>query len=223
MFNHSFEGEKYFSFFNLLSNTERIKFQHFLQYHTLSKDKNLMIEEKKLGLIAVKTGCLKLFIISKDGREINLFSIQPGEVAVLSPQYLKGLNIFDIQLEAEVNTEFFNLSPLYLEELCRHNSILEKFCFEKTLDHFSQVMQVMDQMLFNRMDQRLASYILEKVDHEGLLIKTHAKIAKDLGTAREVVSRILNAFAKKGWINLQRGQIHLISPKALEHIAKKDK
>lgn len=220
MSNRSSEDANLFSFYPLLTTPERISMQHFLQTHRLLKRKTLGVLEKKLGLIAVKKGCLKLSIASKDGREISLFSIQQGQTVVLSSHFLKGLELFNVFVEAEETTDFANLSPIHLKEFCNKNTQLEKFCLEKTLEQFSSIMHVMEQLLFTRMDQRLANYILKESNENLVLSKTHAKIAKDLGTAREVISRILNAFAKKSWINLQRGQITVLSVKALEQIAK---
>ncbi len=147
-----------------------------------------------LGVLLVLSGKLRIFIQSGEQREITLFTTGPGEVCTLSASCAMQEISFDILIEAE----------------------------EETTEHFSEVMWAMGQLLFTRLDQRLAGYLEDERIRTGspVLSTTHEQIARNLGSAREVVSRTLKSFEKDGIVALSRGTVTILDVKKLRGICR---
>ncbi len=161
------------------------------------------------GILVVKTGLVRVYMLSSEGKEITLYKLNPYEVCVLSASCILANINFDVFIEAEKDSEVYIISPYKYKEIKDHNIIIESFTNSVINQSFSDAMWIMEQILFMSFDKRLAIFLLEqsvsaKTD---TLNFTHDYIAKNMGTAREVVSRMLKYFQTEGIVSLSRGTI----------------
>ena len=173
-----------------------------------------------LGVLLVHAGELRVFIRSDDGREVTLYRIGPGEVCVLSASCLLNSITFDVAIEAKEETEVFRLGMGAFGEIVKRNVWAENFSYKNAVERFSDVMWAIEQVLFMRFDKRLAIFLLdESASREGGTIKaTHDEIAKYVGSAREVVSRMLKSFEEQGLVSLARGETKVIDRAGLKRL-----
>lgn len=152
-----------------------------------------------LGVLLVLSGKLRIFIQSGEQREITLFTTGPGEVCTLSASCAMQEISFDILIEAEEETKVLITPASTFRRLMNQNIYVENYIYRETTEHFSEVMWAMGQLLFTRLDQRLAGYLEDERIRTGspVLSTTHEQIARNLGSAREVVSRTLKSFGER--------------------------
>lgn len=173
-----------------------------------------------LGLLAVQSGELRAYLLSEDGREITLYRLRAGEVCILSASCVLRCITFEVQMDARQDSRVLLVNPAAFAHLSKQNLHIENFALKTGMERFSQVMWAMEQMLFMRFDRRLAAFLLEETDKSGsdILHLTHEQIARYLGSAREVVSRMLGHFASQGLVELCRGGVRLLDRTALRRL-----
>ena len=174
------------------------------------------------GVILVKTGSLRLYILSEEGKEITLYRIFPGEMCMLSASCVLDTVTFDVFVDSEENSDCVVIGGCIFEDLSRRMPEVKIFALEAALARFSDVMWVMQQILFMSMDKRLAIFLLdESVKRKSDVISlTHEQIAKYMGSAREVVTRMLKYFSSEGIVEVSRGGIKIIDKKRLRDITR---
>ncbi len=206
-------------------------------YNTLSKDeKKFLIDNSKilcfkkghlvhkgdetcLGLIAVNKGSLKAFISSDSGKQITLYKLYEGDICLFTAA-CKMKNIhFDINLICEEDCEILLLPVDLYEEILKKSKKISNYINEIVMARFSDVMWILEQTVFHSLDKRLANYLLN-LNKKDIEI-THQKIADELGTAREVISRLLKHFENDNILKLNRNKITIINNNALLEIAEK--
>lgn len=172
------------------------------------------------GVIIVKTGLLRIYMISEQGKEITLNRIKDGDICLLSASCILKNISFSIFVDAEKDSEIFIINPNTYEIIKSNNIYVSNFTNEKINESFSDVMWIMEQILFMSFDKRLAIFLLDQstLDGTDTINNTHEVIAKHLGTAREVVSRMLKYFENEGYVSQFRGGIKLIDKKALRDL-----
>ena len=177
--------------------------------------------EECLGLVLVKTGRLRACLLSEEGREVTIFRVEEGESCVLSASCVISQITFETHLTAEEDTTLFVLPSGIFQRLTEKNIYIRCFLFEMATERFSEVMWVMQQILFLGFDQRLAALLADYVRSAGrsTLHRTHEELARDLGSAREVVTRMLRRFSEEGLVELSRGVVTVKDVKGLEKIA----
>lgn len=170
-----------------------------------------------IGVLIVKMGTLRTYILSEEGKEVTLYRIDKGEVCILSASCVLQTITFDVHIDAETDCEIIQISSMAFSKLSIENIYVECFTYKVATERFSDVMWAMQQILFTSFDKRLATFLYEestKINSDSILM-THEQIAKYLGSAREVVSRMLKYFAKEGLVTLSRGGIKIIDKKKL--------
>ncbi|MCI5649659.1 MAG: Crp/Fnr family transcriptional regulator [Fusicatenibacter sp.] len=179
-------------------------------------------EDDCLGILLVLSGSLRIFIQSGENREITLFTSHKGEVCTLSASCMMREITFDILIEAQEDSRILITSASCFKKLMASNIYVENYIYRGTTEHFSDVMWAMGQLLFTRFDQRLAGYLEDERIRTGspVLHTTHEQIARNLGSAREVVSRMLKTFEKEGILSLSRGTITILDSGALRRICR---
>lgn len=173
-----------------------------------------------LGMIYVAKGSVRVFITSKEGREVTLFHIAEGDSCILSASCVIGEISLDVQLTAEDDTEILAVPAGTFRSLMDSNIYVKCFAYELSTERFSTVVWVMQQILFDRFDERLARLLIgiyEKTGDEKIKM-TQEDMAKEVNSAREVVARMLRQFADDGWVEINRGQITLIDVDALKDL-----
>ena len=173
------------------------------------------------GVILIESGSLRVYMLSDDGKEITLYRLFAGEVCVLSASCVLNSLTFDVFIDAEEDSECVIVGGCAFAELSERNAEAKIYALEMALTRFSDVMWVMQQILFMSFDKRLAIFLLDEISkHGGDTVKlTHEQIAKYIGSAREVVSRMVKYFATEGIVESSRGGIKLLNKKRLREIA----
>ncbi len=177
-------------------------------------------ENECVGLMLVKSGELRVYMLSEEGREITLYRLREGDVCVLSASCVLSTITFDVHVDAEKDSEVLLVSALAFAELSRQNVYVEKFSYQLATERFSDVMWTMQQVLFMSFDKRLAIFLLDEMNKtdEDTICLTHEQIAKYVGTAREVVTRMLKYFSEEGIVSLSRGGIKVLDKKKLRSL-----
>lgn len=173
-----------------------------------------------LGLLLVCSGQLRAYIISEEGREITIYRLFERDICLFSASCMMRNIQFDITIEAEKDTEAWVIPPKLYRKLTEESAATANYTNEVMGSRFSEVMWLMEQIMWNRFDRRLASFLLEESALEGSdsLLITHEKIANHLGSAREVVTRMLRYFQREGLVELSRGTICILSREKLAEI-----
>lgn len=169
------------------------------------------------GLEIIKSGQARVFIASPNGGEITLYRLTAGDLCILSAAcMIKNLD-FDVTMEFETDSEIYILPQNIYQSVSESNPSVRDFTLELLSSRFSDVMWIINQLVFSNLGQRLASVLMERsqLAKSLTLSVTHESIARDLGTAREVVTRLLKQFQLDGLVRLSRGQIEITNPKRL--------
>ena len=173
-----------------------------------------------LGLVAVHTGQLRAYILSEDGREITIGRLFPYDVSLLSASCVMPDMPFNILIEAEKDSAFWSIPACLFKNLVDESLAVSKYSRSLLSGNFSDLMWLMEQIMWKSFDKRLAAFLVEEAALEDslLLQVTHEKIANHLGTAREVVTRMLRYFQSEGMVKLTRGTIEITDPAKLESL-----
>ena len=209
--------EHTFPFWNSLSDIDKETMCRTAHEAHFKKGTNIHDGNECTGVILVKTGSLRLYILSEEGKEITLYRIFPGEMCMLSASCVLDTVTFDVFVDSEENSDCVVIGGCIFEDLTRRMPEVKIFALETALSRFSDVMWVMQQILFMSMDKRLAIFLLDESSKRGsdVITLTHEQIAKYMGSAREVVSRMLKYFSSEGLVKVSRGGIELIDKKRI--------
>ena len=128
---------------------------------------------------------------------------------------------FKITIEAEKDSEAWIIPPELYKKTMEESAALSNYTNEIMASRFSDVMWLIEQIMWKSMDKRLASFLLEESTLEGtnLLQITHERIANHMGSAREVITRMLRYFQNEGMVKLSRGTVEILEPKQLESLS----
>lgn len=173
-----------------------------------------------VGMFIVKSGQLRTYLMSERGKEFTLFHLNAGNVCILSSSCLLPDITFDIFIDAQEDTQLFLLNAAILSKLHK-NPVIENFALKMVANKFSAVIEAMEKMLFLSFENRLASYLASECEkrNSNYLPLTHEQIAKNISSAREVVSRTLKKFEKKEMVKLKRGGIEITDIFKIKEIA----
>ena len=210
--------EKTFPFWSQMSKNDKETFLRSSYQMKFQKGTNIHDGNECTGVILVKSGSLRLYLLSDEGKEITLRRMFPGEVCILSASCVFHTITFDIFIDSEENSECVVIGGCAYEDLTRRMPEAKIFTLESALAVFSDIMWTMQQILFMSMDKRLAIFLLDEIAKTGkdTVKLTHEQIAKYMGSAREVVSRMLKYFASEGIVSVSRAEgIKLLDKKRL--------
>jgi CRP/FNR family transcriptional regulator len=169
------------------------------------------------GVIIVREGKLRTYMLSEEGKEITLYYLEKGEICILSASCVLSTISFEVHIEAAEDTEVLQISASCFNQIMKSNLKVENFALRLATEKFSDVMWTMQQILFFSMDKRLSMYLYEEAVKisDNVLCVTHEQIAKSLGTAREVVTRLLKQFTLDNIVELTRGKITILDKNKL--------
>lgn len=172
------------------------------------------------GVIFVKSGCLRVYILSDTGKEVTLYRLYSGDMCMLSASCVLQSITFDVFIDAEENSECYVISGPAFANISERNKDIKIFALETAVSRFSDVMWVMQQILFMSMDKRLAVFLSDEISRMGsdTITLTHEQIARYMGSAREVVSRTLKYFASEGIVEVSRKGIKILDKKRLREL-----
>ena len=173
-----------------------------------------------LGMVYVQKGSVRVYITNEEGREITLFHIGSGECCIMSAScVIAGISL-DVQLYVEEETEIMAIHSGMVQKLMDSNIYVRCFAYELATKRFSDVVWVMQEILFAGFDLRMARFLLSVYEKTGekKIQMTQEAIAKEVNSAREVVARMLKQFASDGLIELNRGSILIKDVEGLKKI-----
>lgn len=206
-----------FPFWDKLSDADKETFLNSSVDIGFKKGTNIHNGNECTGIILIKTGSLRLYILSDEGKEITLYRLFPGEMCMLSASCVLNNITFDVFVDAEENSECIIVGGCAYAALAERCDEAKIFALETALARFSDVMWVMQQILFMSMDKRLAIFLSDEIakNKNDTVNLTHEQIAKYMGSAREVVTRMLKYFSSEGIVELSRGGIKILDKKRL--------
>ena len=150
--------------------------------------------------------------------EILLYRVDPGQSCILSGGCLLGHSDYTARAVVEEDVLLVSLPPALFNELMLDFEPLRLFVFGMYGDRLAEVMELVEEVAFRRLDERLAQLLI----HRGPVVEaTHQKLADELGSVREIVSRLLRSFEERGWVKLERERITVLDPKALASLQAK--
>ena len=170
------------------------------------------------GLVMIKSGQLRAYILSEDGREITLYRLLDQDICLFSASCVLRSVQFEIMISAEKESEVFILPPYIFKKIMDESAPLANYVNELMATRFSEVMWLIEQIMWKSVDKRLASFLLEEstLENSDVLKLTHEAIANHLGTAREVVTRMLRYFQNEGYVKLTRGTVEIVDRDGLQ-------
>lgn len=173
------------------------------------------------GLLVVQSGMLRAYILSEEGREITLYRLFERDVCLFSASCMMSGIQFEVTIEAEKDTRVWVIPTKVWKQLNEESAVLANYTNELMADRFTNVMWLIEQIMWKSFDKHLAEFLLEEVSVEGtsLLKITHEVIGNHLGTAREVVTRMLRYFQSEGMVKLSRGMVEITDTAGLEEVA----
>lgn len=212
----------YFPIWNKLTASQQELLSRSAQLRTVSKGTIVHNGAMDcLGLLLIRSGQLRAYILSDEGREITIYRLFEMDVCLLAASCMMPGIQFEITIEAEKDTEFWLIPPNVYKELTEESAPAANYTSQIMSSRFSEAMWLMEQILWKSFDGRLAAFLLEEctIDGTAILKITHEKIANHLGTAREVVTRMLRYFQSEGMVKLTRGSIEITDEGKLRTLA----
>ena len=200
--------ENAFPFWNDISESDRQTFLRSSYSVKFSRGSTVHDGGECTGVILIKSGSLRLYMLSDEGKEVTLYRLFPGDTCILSASCVLHTLTFDVMIDAEEDSECIVVGGCAYEGLWQRSDAVKIYTYETALSRFSDVMWIMQQILFMSMDKRLAIFLLDEISKNGTdTVKlTHEQIAKYMGSAREVVSRMMKYFATEGIISASRSE-----------------
>jgi len=167
------------------------------------------------GFPFVISGAIRVIKAAPNGRELPLYRVLPGETCFITASCLLGHQEYNARGETESETQILMLPKPVFEEMLAHEPF-RHFVFLLFAERVADLMQLVEEVAFMRLDQRLAALLL---GHGRELRTTHQQLARDLGSVREIVSRLLKGFEHRGWVRLGRETIEILDPAGLRQLA----
>ena len=170
------------------------------------------------GLLLVKSGQLRAYILSDEGREITIYRLFDRDLCLFSASCMMRSIQFEVAIEAEKDTELWVIPSEVYQRLMEESAPVSNYTNEIMATRFSEVMWLMEQIMWKSMDKRVAAFLLEESAIEGtnVLKITHEAIANHLGTHREVVTRMLRYLQSEGAVKLTRGTVEITDEAVLK-------
>lgn len=175
------------------------------------------------GLIIVISGQLRAFTTSDDGREVTLYRLFERDICLLSASCIINSIQFYITLSAEKDSEVLIIPSKVYKSVMGASALLANYTNEVMASRFSDVMWLVEQIMWKSFDKRLAEFLLDEasIENSNVLKITHEAIGRHLGNPREVVTRMLKYFANEQFVTLSRGTIEIINKSGLQKFSEK--
>ena len=170
-----------------------------------------------LGMLLVRSGQLRAYLLSDEGREVTICRFFEMDICLFSASCVMPNMQFNIFIEAEKDSEVWIIPACLYQNLMDESIAVSNYSHNLITNHFSELMWLMEQIMWKSFDKRLAAFLLEEsaVENTPSLKITHEKIANHMGTAREVVTRMLRYFQSEGMVTLTRGTVDIADRKRL--------
>lgn len=213
--------KKVFPFWDDLSDNDRSFICENSYKKTFAKGTNLHSGSDCSGAFFVCSGSLRAYILSEDGKDVTLYRLHKGDMCMLSASCVLQSITFDVAVDAEEDSECIVLSGTAFKQMSEQYPDIRIFALETAVSRFSDVMWVMQQILFMSMDKRLAIFLHDESARTSsdTISLTQEQIAKYIGSAREVVSRMLKYFTAEGIVEVSRKGVRILDKERLRKLA----
>ena len=215
------QWSEYLPFWDKLTEDQQQRIAQVIDFRTVSKGTRIHDSSAEcLGLVMVKSGQLRAYILSEDGREITISRLFEYDVSLLSASCVMPDMQFNVMIEAEKDTQFWSIPACLFKNLMEESVSIAAYANSLISGNLSELMWLMEQIMWKSFDKRLAEFLLEEAAIEGTdsLKITHEIIANHMGTAREVVTRMLRYFQSEGMVKLTRGVIEITGKQKLDNL-----
>jgi CRP/FNR family transcriptional regulator len=209
-------------FWNKINSNERDAIIHNISDIRYEKGTCLSgSDDSCAGVFLVRSGTLRVYMLSEEGKDLTLFRLNPGDVCILSASCVLKMIRFEVLIEAEADCRILVINAGFFSELAERNVWVENFSYKIAAERFSDVIEAIQRILFMSVDKRLANFLLEEMETRGsdVIAVTHEQIARYIGSAREVVSRTLKSFYVLGAVELSRKGVKIIDKKLLRSMS----
>ena len=215
------EFAEYLPIWDKLTKVQQDRIASVIEFRKVKKGTHIHDSSAEcLGLVMVRSGQLRAYMLSEDGREITISRLFQYDTSLLSASCVMPDLQMNVMIEAEKDTEFWSIPACLFKNLVDESLAVANYSRTLLGSNLSEVMWLMEQIMFRSFDKRLAAFLLEESRVEGtpVLKITHEKIANHIGSAREVVTRMLRYFQGEGMVSLSRGIVELTDLKALQQL-----
>lgn len=214
--------QNYFPIWNKLSMTQQNKLSGTLITRTIKK--GTVIHDGSMdctGLLLVKSGQLRAYILSEEGREITIYRLFDLDMCLFSASCIMRSIQFDVIIEAEKDTDLWVIPSEVYQSIMAESAAVANYTNELMAARFSDVMWLIEQIMWKSLDKRVAAFLLEEtsIEENDTLKITHEIIANHLGSHREVITRMLRYFQNEGMVKLSRGSIEIINADKLKELS----
>ena len=172
------------------------------------------------GFPLVLSGSIKVLQRYPNGRELQLYRVKPGESCLLSGSCLLGEAEYDATGIAETDVDLLIVPASEFHALVGTDETFRRHVFSLFSDRLAALMQTVEAIAYQKLDQRLAGLLVKRAGEGREVQATHQALADDLGSVREIVSRLLRNFEDRGWVELGRERVQLVDPSALAALAR---
>ncbi len=212
---------QYFPIFDKLTPQEQEQLLHFATIRKVPQGTLLHNGSNDcMGLLLIRSGQLRAYITSDEGREITIYRLFDRDICLLSASCVMNSIQFEISIMAEKETDFWIVPPYFYKALMEKSAAVANYTNQILATRFTDVMWLVEQVMWKSFDKRLAHFLLEEsaIENSSTLRITHEIIASHLGSAREVVTRMLKYFQSEGMVRLTRGTIEILDEEKLEEL-----
>ncbi len=216
------QWERYFPFWNRLSSEQRLLLSETAQEQAVKKGELMHGGDRDcIGLVIVKSGLLRAYMLTEEGRELTLYRLYEGDICLFSASCIISGIHFDVMVEAEENGVVLHIPPEVYKRLMDTSLDASNYTNQLMAERFSDVMWLLHQRQSQKLESRLAAFLLEEYDRTGSvnLKITHEQLGQHLGSAREVITRLLNRFQTEGLVCLGRGSVKILDVRHLRLLA----
>lgn len=212
---------EFFPIWDKLTPQQQEQIKEVIEYRKVKKGTHIHDSSAEcLGLVMVKSGQLRTYILSESGREITISRLFEYDVSLLSASCVMPDMQLNVMIEAEKDSEFWSIPACLFKNLADESLAFSKYTQSLLSGNLSELMWLMEQIMWKSMDKRIADFLLQEsaIEESEQLKMTHETIANHLGTHREVVTRMLRYFQSEGMVKLTRGGIELTDIKKLREL-----
>ena len=211
----------YFPIWNQLTPTQRDQLSSISEFRHVRQGTVLHNGNMDcLGLLLIRSGQLRVYMLSPDGREITLYRLFDRDICLFSASCVMPNIQFEVIVETEKDSDLWIIPSCLFKDLMSESVAAANYVNNLISSRFSEVMWLVEQIMWNSFDKRLAAFLLEEsqVEDTATLRITHEKIGNHLGTAREVVTRMLRYFQNEDMVRLARGAVEITDPQKLAQL-----
>jgi len=196
------------------------EFQQAAFFAKIPTGQDIFLEGDRVdGIALLISGVVRVYKIGETGRQITLYRFGNGQSCILTANAILSQKTFPAVATVEKDAEAVMIPADMFRNWVSEYDLWREFVFDLLSQRLSSVMEIIDEVVFRRMDARLAAFLLTRSQNQNPMRITHQEIAAELGSSREVISRLLEDFSERGFVGVSRGEIELLDADGLRDLA----